>query len=417
MTDFFSFFNRLLVLLRKSIISFSETDNGMTLQLKKICTKENLVYLIAWIIIFLMPILTLWVRTITDDVLFNWAEVFRFWSIILGYLIAFLIHNSLIAPILVYKKNKVRFYIAEVIFVSAFIFYKCSEDPRPPIKPLIERHITEDEQLNPPLTPQEEKEMVMEEQTLIEEAQRPLIDMRNISALAVLIFAIGSNVGLKLYHKTRIEQEERQELEKENLTQELAYLRYQINPHFFMNTLNNIHALVDIDPEQAKTTIVELSKMMRYLLYESDSHRIPLAKEMAFIKNYVALMRLRYSEKVTINLRATPLPMVPDVYVTPLLMVPIIENAFKHGVSYQETSFIDVNTVLHDDHIVFTCHNTKHKCGPTTDVEEGGVGLKNVKKRLELIYGDKAQMTIHDNTDTYEIELIIPVERTNPETS
>ena len=390
----------------------------MTLQLKKIYTKENLVYLITWVIIFLIPILSMWFRTITDHgVLFNWAEVFRFWSIILGYFVAFLIHNFLIAPILVYKKNRTRFFIAEVIFVSAFIFYKCSEDPRPPIKPLIEEHIGIDEEQYPPLSPQEEKEMVMEEETLIEQAQRPLIDMRNISALAILIFAIGSNIGLKLYHKARVDQEEREALEKETLTQELAYLRYQINPHFFMNTLNNIHALVDIDPEQAKTTIVELSKMMRYLLYDSENQRIPLAKEMAFIKNYVALMRLRYSEKVTINLHATPQPMAPDVYIAPLLLVPIIENAFKHGVTYMKESLIDVNTVLHDDHIVFTCHNTKHKCGPTTDVEEGGVGLKNMKKRLELIYGDKAQMTIHDNTDTYEIELIIPVERTNTETS
>ena len=390
----------------------------MTLQIKKLYTKENVVYLITWIIIFLIPILSLWFRTITDPgVLFNWDEVFRVWGIILGYLVAFLIHNSLIAPILVYKKNKVRFYIAELIFVSAFIFYKCSEDPRPPIKPLIEKHITDEDQQYQPLTPQEEDEMVKEETNLIEAAQRPLIDMRNISALAILIFAIGSNVGLKLYHRSRVEQEEREELEKENLSQELAYLRYQINPHFFMNTLNNIHALVDLDPEQAKTTIVELSKMMRYLLYDSENQRIPLAKEMAFIKNYVALMRLRYSEKVTINLRATPQPMAPDVYIAPLLLVPIIENAFKHGVSYKNSSFIDVNALLENDFVRFTCKNSKCDSKPSTDVEEGGVGLKNVKKRMALIYGNKAQMTIHDNTDTYEIELIIPIERIKTEPS
>ena len=416
MTDFFSFFNRLFVLLRKSIVILRIQHNSMTLQIKKLYTKENVVYLIAWIIIFLIPILSMWVRTITDhSVLFNWAEVFRFWGIILGYLVAFLIHNFLIAPILVYKKNRTRFFIAEVIFISAFIFYKCSEGQRAPIQPInaeTEMNVMpppKPDEEHPPLTP-EETEMLMKE-------SRPLIDMRSISALAILIFAIGSNIGLKLYHRSQVEQEEREELEKENLTQELAYLRYQINPHFFMNTLNNIHALVDIDPEQAKTTIVELSKMMRYLLYDSETQRIPLAKEMAFIKNYVALMRLRYSEKVSITLRATPMPMVPDVYVAPLLLVPIIENAFKHGVSYKNSSFIDVNTVLEDNFIRFTCKNSKCDSKPSTDVEEGGVGLKNVKKRLALIYGDKAQMTIHDNTDTYEIELIIPVERIKTEPS
>ena len=388
----------------------------MNSYIKKQLTKENLVYLFAWVIIFLIPVVSMWIRSVTDDsILFNWKEVTRFWSIILVYLIAFLIHNSLIAPILVYKDKRTRFYIAEVIFVSAFFLYKCSEGPRPPIPTL-----TANREVNvtPPPPPEANEPPAKQEGQQMAPAQpRPIIDMRNISAFAILIFAIGANLGLKYYHKSQIKQDERAALEKENLRQELAYLRYQINPHFFMNTLNNIHALVDIDPEEAKTTIVELSKMMRYLLYDSETNRMPLAKEMAFIKNYVALMRLRYSEKVSITLRATPMPMVPDVYVAPLLLVPIVENAFKHGVSYQKDSSIDINTVLHDDYIVFTCHNTKHKCSSLTDVKEGGVGLKNVKKRMELIYGDKAQMTIHDNTDTYEIKLTIPVERIKTETS
>ena len=118
-------------------------------------------------------------------------------------------------------------------------------------------------------------------------------------------------------------------LEKENLNQQLEYLKYQINPHFFMNTLNNIHALVDIDPEKAKTTIVELSKMMRYLLYEGNNSLIPLHREVEFLRNYITLMKLRYTDKVKID---TDIPVsLPDRRLPPLLLITFVENAFKHG--------------------------------------------------------------------------------------
>lgn len=380
----------------------------MTASTEKLKTQENLIYLLVWIILFLMPLISMWARmALSDDVSFSWTEVLRFWKILTGYLIAFVIHNFFIAPILIYKRNTARYLVAVTIFFLAFAAYKCTQKPdRLPGPPpgANSTAITA-----PPQNKSTGGSFGM--------GRKPLIDMRDISAFVILIFAIGTNLGSKNYFRTIQERRELEDLEKENITQELAYLRYQINPHFFMNTLNNIHALVDIDPEEAKEAIVELSKMMRYILYEGEIERIPLAKEMEFIKNYVALMRLRYTEKVKITLRATPLPMSPDVIVAPLLLVPIIENAFKHGVSYQTESYIDVNTVLEKDNIKFTCQNSKRKSRPSTDVKEGGVGLANVRKRMALIYGDAAKMNIHDTEDTYTIELIIPIERLKPELS
>lgn len=380
----------------------------MTASTKKLKTLENLIYLLVWIILFLMPIISMWARmALSDDVSFSWTEVLHFWKILTGYLIAFVIHNFFIAPILIYKRNTVRYLVAVTIFFLAFAAYKCTQKPdRLPGPP---PGVNSTAITAPPHNKSTGGSFGM--------GRKPLIDMRDISAFAILIFAIGTNLGSKNYFRTIQERRELEDLEKENITQELAYLRYQINPHFFMNTLNNIHALVDIDPKEAKEAIVELSKMMRYILYEGEIERIPLAKEMEFIKNYVALMRLRYTEKVKITLRATPLPMSPDVIVAPLLLVPIIENAFKHGVSYQTESYIDVNTVLEKDNIRFTCQNSKRKSRPSTDVKEGGVGLANVRKRMALIYGDAAKMNIHDTEDTYTIELIIPIERLKPELS
>ena len=155
---------------------------------------------------------------------------------------------------------------------------------------------------------------------------------------------LGMNLGVKFYFKSSHDAKQLMALEKENLEQQLEYLKYQINPHFFMNTLNNIHALVDIDPEKAKGTILELSKMMRFILYEGDKKGVPLNREFEFIRNYVTLMRLRYTDKVDVQMN---LPTeAPDYELPPLMLITFIENAFKHGISYQHDSFVHVKATI-----------------------------------------------------------------------
>ena len=373
---------------------------------KKLLTEENLIYLMVWIFVFISPILGIWFRSATFGISSAaWYEVTRFWGILLCYLVAFVIHNFFIAPVLVYQNNRKKYIVFSIIFIIAFSFFRCSQKPAGPNPaPPIEKTSATPTSAPAPPPPSSSVSSVLT-------GKKPLLNMRDISVFAILIFAIGTNLGTKFYYKSRQEKKELEELEKENIAQELAYLRYQINPHFLMNTLNNIHTLVDIEPEKAKTTIVELSKMMRYILYDGEIERIPLAKEMEFIKYYVALMRLRFADNVEIKLRATPLPMRPDVAIAPLLLIPIIENAFKHGVSYKEESFIDVNTELEGDFIHFTCVNSKHATQAKAPVKhEGGVGLSNVRKRMRLIYGDAARMEIDDGDDVYTIQLIIPIE-------
>lgn len=113
----------------------------------------------------------------------------------------------------------------------------------------------------------------------------------------MLLSLFGFNIGVKIFFKTEKDRMLLQQLESKNMEQQLEYLKYQITPHFFMNTLNNIHALIDINPEKAKDTLVELSKMMRYLLYEADKPLVPLQREDQFIYSYIKLMRLRFTEK------------------------------------------------------------------------------------------------------------------------
>ena len=171
-----------------------------------------------------------------------------------------------------------------------------------------------------------------------------------------------------------------------------------------MNTLNNIHALVDIDPEQAKNTIVELSKLMRYVLYDGSRPTIPLSKETEFLKHYIGLMRLRYSDSVRIKVDIPD--ETPDVQVPPLLFVSFVENAFKHGISYQSESFIMVSLNVREGYISFSCINSKHE---TNQDPHSGIGLENTRKRLRLLYQENYTFNINENAKTYEVLLKIPV--------
>ena len=231
-----------------------------------------------------------------------------------------------------------------------------------------------------------------------------ILNQHDIVAVIVLILMLGMNLGVKLYFKQRNDQHLMAELERKNLQQQLEYLRYQINPHFFMNTLNNIHALIDIDPEKAKDTILELSRMMRFVLYEGNKSRVPVDRELTFLQHYITLMKIRYTDRVRIDF-SMPATM-PVAEVPPLIFITFVENAFKHGVSYQHESFIEVGITAGDDRLRFTCRNSKAE---KPNEEKGGVGLANVRKRLDLIYGSNYTLDIQDAANTYTVELNIPI--------
>lgn len=194
------------------------------------------------------------------------------------------------------------------------------------------------------------------------------------------------------------------DLERQRLESELQYLKYQLNPHFFMNTLNNIYALVDLNTEQAKKTIIELSKLMRYVLYEANKNQISLEHEIQFLENYIALMKLRYINNL--NIRTEFPVVVPCVQIPPLLFISLLENAFKHGVSYQEPSFIEVRIELADEGVIFNCKNSKHTHAHKDAYH--GIGIDNIKKRLHLLYGNNYTFTTNERENCFEVLLIIP---------
>jgi LytS/YehU family sensor histidine kinase len=232
------------------------------------------------------------------------------------------------------------------------------------------------------------------------------MDNPAITNTFIAFLLLSMNLGIKEYFRSVKNQRETEELRQQHLEQELEYLRYQINPHFFMNTLNNIHALVDIDPEQAKNTILELSRLMRYLLYDGSRPTIPLVKETEFLRHYIALMRLRYTDSVRIEVDIPDESETPEVQVPPLLFISFVENAFKHGISYQSESFIMVSLNVREGFINFSCINSKHE---RNQDPHSGIGLENTQKRLKLLYHDDYTFNINENAKTYEVLLKIPV--------
>ncbi len=196
----------------------------------------------------------------------------------------------------------------------------------------------------------------------------------------------------------------KQELEKENLETKLDFLKYQLSPHFFMNTLNNIHSLVDISSEKAKDSIIKLSKLMRYLLYDSAEGKTSMQKEIDFMKNYIELMKLRFSEKVKLDVS---LPEnTGNIKIPPLLFISFLENAFKHGISYQEESFIIIHLKVSDNKVYFYIKNSNHR---KNNHNEKGIGLDNIKKRLYLLYQNSYELIISDDKE-FIVELTIPAD-------
>lgn len=220
------------------------------------------------------------------------------------------------------------------------------------------------------------------------------------------VLLVGFNMAIKLSSRYIENEQTRKTLEKENLQSRLSNLQNQVSPHFFMNTLNNIHALIDFDKENAKEAILRLSKMMRYMLYDSDKGKTTLEKEIVFLSSYIELMRLRLHESVKIEFRYPET--IPPLNIPPHMFVSFVENAFKHGISYRKNSFIRIFLEVSGDKIHFNIKNSKPTISPAHD-EASGFGMENARKRLDILYDNNYTLNVFDREDEFEVDLVFPV--------
>ena len=219
-------------------------------------------------------------------------------------------------------------------------------------------------------------------------------------ALFTIFLVLGISTSIALSQKWQDDANLRIALEQAKTTSELSFLKAQINPHFFFNTLNNIYALTLIDVETAREALHRLSRMMRYVLYETQSGTTLLSKELAFLSDYIQLMQLRLTDKVTVTLD-TPSPL-RDQPVAPMIFLPFVENAFKHGVSAVEPSRIEVSIGQNERQLLLDVRNTLFvQKAPSLEVGNG-IGLVNTRRRLDLLYPGQYDLRINEDNLAHE---------------
>jgi sensor histidine kinase YesM len=233
--------------------------------------------------------------------------------------------------------------------------------------------------------------------------KRPLVEPFNM-AIFFMVFTVGTCVAvIQRWLKT---EEHRKETESEKLNTELSFLKSQINPHFFFNTLNNIYSLAIVKSEKTAPAVMKLSSIMRYILTETNNNLVPLQNEVDFTKNYIELQQVRLTEKTTINFNVVG--EVDNKNIAPLLFIAFVENAFKYGVSTKSNSEINILIESQNDKIIFTASNYIVQ-SENNMTENTGIGINNVKRRLELMYPNKHQLsnTIKDNNYLVHLEISI----------
>ncbi len=375
---------------------------------------ENLLYIALWLVLFAAPVLSMYVQRLSSHGMRgSWGDVFAAWGLLAMFCATFFVHNFLLAPLLVQRGRKWGYFAGLATLLVCFELYECLCRPHPPHPDGVEWRQRMEERGGKAgaetFVMPARSEGAQPRDAAGGERRRaygpPLaFGGKDMVAFIIMTLLLGLNIGVKYFFKGADDRKRLERLEREGQRMQLEYLKYQVNPHFFMNTLNNIHALVDINPAQAQHTIEVLSHLMRYVLYESNRPMVKMGRDVSFLKDYIRLMRIRYAESVRIGTSFPESPM--EGTVPPLLFVCFVENAFKHGVSYERKSYIDVRISTEDGRVHFTCRNSVR---PESKGAHGGVGLENARKRLALTYGKDFRLDIRPTADEYSVSLDFPL--------
>ena len=215
-------------------------------------------------------------------------------------------------------------------------------------------------------------------------------------------FLVIAGVAIKLLYDYGKLQQRMLEAVKEKAEAELNFLKSQINPHFLFNSLNSVYFLIHKENAAAREALHKFSEMLRYQLYEVNDTRIPIEKEIHYLKDYMDLQQLRKDEKYNVQFHSAP--DVKDFSVEPLLLIPFVENAFKHISHHPHgNNFVKVDLLRVNQHFVFSVINSREDLQQTE--KKGGIGLVNVKRRLELLYPGKHELKIDRQNDVYSVQL------------
>ena len=220
-------------------------------------------------------------------------------------------------------------------------------------------------------------------------------------------FLVVAGAAFKLVFDQLRLQKRIAELAKENAEAELNFLKSQINPHFLFNSLNSVYFLIDKTNADARQALHTFSDMLRYQLYEANGEKIPIEKEINYLQDYVHLQQLRKDENYKVQFNCDP--EVKNFSIEPLLLIPFVENAFKH-ISHKtnEPNFVKVDLTRSNGYFEFAVENSREK-GIYTTEQHGGIGMTNVKRRLELLYPDTHKLEVSDDANTFKVNLKLKI--------
>ena len=350
----------------------------------------------VWLVLLLTPVLF---REDNNNPL--WRSVSNQLEILIPLLVLFLVNRFILVPGFLFM-GKIKIYIFSLLGVIFFLTLGSHVYDVNNIRTAPQKEMRAENELRPP-TGDGPGRNDPRKPPPGQRQPRPVPPFANFLIFSFLI--VGFDTGLRSGLRWIEAENEKVKLEKENVTNQLALLKTQVSPHFFMNTLNNIHSLVDSNTEEAKEAIIKLSKMMRYLLYETETENTTIKKEVEFLESYVNLMKLRFSEKVRIDLNLPGI--IPEATIPPFLFTSFIENAFKHGISYKNESFVVIDLIPGKERLLFTVKNTKTEKGPVN--EFSGIGIENTRRRLDLLYGNTYHLDIIDSENLFTVNLSIPL--------
>ena len=301
--------------------------------------------------------------------------------------IAFYVNSSILVPRFLLKNHTVYYFVIVIAIVGVIVFINAWLETAFPIMNSQER---------------------VPEMLRLPRLHKPGLGT-HIDTLTIIISALVIVIGtsITVIQKWQKDKLEREALEKDKVSSELSFLKAQINPHFFFNTMNNIYALTQVNANEAGKAIHQLSRMMRYLLYETQQGQTMLSQEIAFVQDYISLMQLRLTGAVKLIID-TP-PQLMDMPMAPMILLPFVENAFKHGMSTTEQSHIGIFILQRGKELDVTVKNSIMKDNNISLDINSGIGLPNTRRRLDLLYPGKHKLEISEMNagNEYTVHLML----------
>lgn len=386
---------------------------------------ELLIHLIGWGLMFSFPFFFM-NKQETNTI--NWIDYLRHSMVPISFFVVFYVNYFYLIPHYFFRQQLKRFIIINIIFVSAVSFglhfwqqinfppkpiYSSESLYRPQMPDSIKVSTTTSSIPKPgyatqsaptsalPASPGQSVQMPpMPPDPHMEEIKgnfhhKKIFFLRDFFSL---ILTVGLCVSIRVSYRWTDMETARREAEKSMTEAELRNLKNQLNPHFLLNTLNNIYALIAFSPDKAQQAVHDLSKLLRYVLYDNNQTFVLLGKEVEFMKNYIELMKIRISDNVKIDVNFN-IPQNSPTKIAPLLFISLIENAFKHGISYSFPSFINILLEEHENGTIECQIRNSYFPKNENDKSGSGIGLESLQKRLDLLYPNRYtwQKEIKDN--------------------